>query len=311
MTPPSASPPRRRLRPPSWIKPWLVPAWNAAIHLGRGVGDRLGAIARGEVGRCSACGRLAVLIYRRRVIPAELVRRWGLTERVARAVARKESAECSRCGAKLRGRRLAAVLLDLYPGGAGERPARSVAEWSRGPAAARLRVAEINRVEGLHDALAALPRFAPSDYIDGVAPGTATGGVRHEDLSRLTYPDASFDLVITSETLEHVPDLNRALAEIRRVLVPGGVHLFTVPLVPGHPATFARARLAGNGTLVHLAEPIAHPGGDRGWPVFTEFGLDFPDLVRRAGFEVEVRCGPLTEDDVAQVYVTRKPAEPS
>ncbi len=247
------------------------------------------------------------MIYRRRVIPPELARRWGLSERVAQAVARKESMECSRCDAKLRGRRLARVLLDLYPVGPADEKARSVAGWAGTAGANRLRVAEINRVEGLHDALLVLTRFEASDFLEGAELGAIVDGVRHEDLTRLTYPDASFDLVITSETLEHVPDLALALKEIYRVLAPGGRHLFTIPLLPGMPITFPRAKLADDGTKVDLAPPIFHPGGDVGYPVFTEFGADFPEILRAAGFEFEVRFGPTTEDDVAQVYIAHKP----
>ena len=305
------SPPdRRRFRPPAWLKRWLVPIWNAAYHSSWAILDRAIALIHREVGRCAVCGRIGLMIYRRRVIHAELARRWNLSERVARAVARKESLECSRCGAKLRGRRLARVLLDLSLGGPGEAAPRSVADWTKSRAVQRLRVAEINRVEGLHETLRGLPHFQGSDFLEGAAPGSTLNGVRHEDLTRLTYPDAAFDLVITSETLEHVPDLTAALGELRRVLVPGGIHLFTVPLLPGVPRTFPRARLDPTGARIDLAPPICHPGGDVGYPVFTEFGADFPALVRAAGFEVEVRCGPTTEDDVAQVYIARKPVEP-
>ena len=88
-------------------------------------------------------------------------------------------------------------------------------------------------------------------------------------MTRLTYPDASFDLVLTSETLEHVPDLDAALREVRRVLVPGGRHLFTVPRLPGVEATFARASLAPDGAIVHHATAISHPGGDDGYAIFA------------------------------------------
>ena len=67
------------------------------------------------------------------------------------------------------------------------------------------------------------------------------------------------------------------------------------------------ARLDAEGGRIDLAPPIFHPGGDVGYPVFTEFGADLPDLVRAAGFEVEVFFGPVGEDDIAQVYVARKP----
>ena len=152
-------------------------------------------------------------------------------------------------------------------------------------------------------------RFEGSDFREGAAPGAVRDGVRHEDLTRLTFPDAAFDLVITSETLEHVADLAAALAEIRRVLAPGGRHVCTVPLLPGVPTTFSRARLDETGARVDLAPPIFHPGGDVGYPVFTEFGADFPAIVRAAGFDLTVVFGPTTEDDVAQVYIARKPAD--
>ena len=52
--------------------------------------------------------------------------------------------------------------------------------------------------------------------------------------------------------------------------------------------------------------PICHPGGDTGYPVFTEFGADLPALLRRAGFDVAVAFGPVSDDDLAQVYISTK-----
>lgn len=47
--------------------------------------------------------------------------------------------------------------------------------------------------------------------------------------SAMTFPDGHFDTIVTIETLEHVPDLPGAAAEICRVLKPGGELLITVP----------------------------------------------------------------------------------
>ncbi len=41
-------------------------------------------------------------------------------------------------------------------------------------------------------------------------------------ISRLPLPDQSFDAVICSEVIEHIPDPDRALSEMARVLKPGG-----------------------------------------------------------------------------------------
>ena len=49
------------------------------------------------------------------------------------------------------------------------------------------------------------------------------------DAARLPFPDASFDRVICSEVLEHLPDPDQAIAEIERVLKPGGLFAASVP----------------------------------------------------------------------------------
>ncbi len=93
-----------------------------------------------------------------------------------------------------------------------------------------------------------------------------------------------------------------------RVLKPGGRHIFTVPLLPGVSQTHPRAQRAGDGTIVHLAPPLFHPGGDTGYFVFTEFGADLIARLERAGFEGSVAFGPPRADDLAQVFAARRPA---
>lgn len=60
------------------------------------------------------------------------------------------------------------------------------------------------------------------------APG-GVSAVLSGDAYRLPFPDQAFDAVICSEVLEHLHDYQKALAEIVRVLKPGGVFVPTVP----------------------------------------------------------------------------------
>lgn len=59
--------------------------------------------------------------------------------------------------------------------------------------------------------------------------GRGFGEVRLGDACALPFPDASFDLVLATDIIEHVDDDLRALGELRRVLKPGKPLLLTVP----------------------------------------------------------------------------------
>ena len=295
---------------PDRFKRAILPFWNVGHRLAWRLGEYLNAIRHRRFERCACCGRWGPMLYRRWVIRPELERRLSISANLAEALARKESSDCWACGAKLRARRIAEVILQLYPTGAPTAPSPSIRDWVRTSEARALAVAEVNEIEGMHRQLVRLPKLHYSEYRDDACPGDVIDGIRSEHLDHLTYPDASFDLLVSSETLEHVPELLAALRETRRVLRPGGRHVFTVPLLPGVPKTYARAVRRPDGTIEHHHTPISHPGGDWGYPVFTEFGADLPGLLRDAGFEVDLAFGPVRDDDVSQVFIGRKPVDP-
>lgn len=53
--------------------------------------------------------------------------------------------------------------------------------------------------------------------------------VRKGDCAKLEFEDGSFDVIFSSNVLEHVDDLGAALAEMRRVLKEGGIMVHTMP----------------------------------------------------------------------------------
>jgi SAM-dependent methyltransferase len=59
-----------------------------------------------------------------------------------------------------------------------------------------------------------------------------TGDVVEADVTSLPFADESFDAAVLGEVLEHVEDDRRALAEVARVLRPGGVLALSVPANP-------------------------------------------------------------------------------
>jgi SAM-dependent methyltransferase len=64
---------------------------------------------------------------------------------------------------------------------------------------------------------------------EGESGPPAAARVMAGDATAMPFPDGSFDRVIAAEILEHVPRDQRAMAEIARVLRPGGIAAITVP----------------------------------------------------------------------------------
>jgi SAM-dependent methyltransferase len=91
------------------------------------------------------------------------------------------------------------------------------------------------------------------------------GGVVEADLGELPFPDESFDGAVLGEVLEHIEEDVKALAEVARVLRPGGVLALSVPANPelfgrsdewaGHVRRYTRPGLLetcmGAGLTVH------------------------------------------------------------
>ncbi len=70
--------------------------------------------------------------------------------------------------------------------------------------------------------------FAAMEEGGEVPVGASASAVRGDALT-LPFPDGAFDAVVASEVLEHIVDDGRAIAELARVLRPGGVLAVTVP----------------------------------------------------------------------------------
>jgi ubiquinone/menaquinone biosynthesis C-methylase UbiE len=96
--------------------------------------------------------------------------------------------------------------------------------------------------------------------------------IRVGDITSIDEPDASFDAVFVFGILHHVPAWRQAMAELARVLVPGGVLL--IEELHGATATWSD-RLLGT----------SHPAGARfDWPTFRA-GLG------AAGFQIVGETG--------------------
>jgi SAM-dependent methyltransferase len=105
-----------------------------------------------------------------------------------------------------------------------------------------------------------------------IAPSGDVEGMVIADAANLPFKDDYFDLVFSSNVLEHVEQLDEAFAEMKRVLAPGGIMIHSMPtgtwkviqllarpvasavrlirrLVPGLSVDSGRARVGSHGSL--------------------------------------------------------------
>jgi SAM-dependent methyltransferase len=98
-----------------------------------------------------------------------------------------------------------------------------------------------------------------------------------ENLEHQTFPDNSFDLVVTQDVFEHMFHPDRAIAEIARTLKPGGGYIMSVPVVRRAQESRRRTRLRDDGTVENIfpAEYHGNPvGGGDGSIVTIDWGFD-------------------------------------
>lgn len=130
------------------------------------------------------------------------------------------------------------------------------------------------------------PRFIGSEFTTSREMSEWLYPIPREDLQSLSFRENSFDIVSTNEVLEHVPSIDKALAELCRVLRPGGWHFGTVPFLYLSEKGEVRTGTGPNGELIHFMEPQYHgdPMNDGGVLVFELPAWDLVARARAAGF---------------------------
>ena len=168
----------------------------------------------------------------------------------------RRNARCRECGSLERHRLVWVYLLetDLFDGN-------------------RKRVLHIAPEPVIRQRLEGHPKI---DYLSGdLRPGKA---MVEMDITAMPWRDGSFDFILCSHVLEHVPDDRRALSELLRVLRPGGWAILAVPI---------RGERTYEDPLITSPDERARHFGQADH--VRKYGSrDFPERIRSVGFEVTV-----------------------
>lgn len=73
---------------------------------------------------------------------------------------------------------------------------------------------------------------------NNLKPAVANQITLYDGSQTLPFADASFDWIVSTEVIEHVPDIARYISEFARILKPGGKMLITTPDITSIPSSF-------------------------------------------------------------------------
>lgn len=127
-----------------------------------------------------------------------------------------------------------------------------------------------------------------SEYLGwDMAPGQIVNDIRNENALQLSFSDGEFDVIISNDVFEHVPDIKLALQESVRTLQKDGILLVSIPFHINKIETVQRAEITDSKKIINLLPEQYHgnPISEKGSLVFYDYGWNFLDFCKDAGFE--------------------------
>lgn len=118
------------------------------------------------------------------------------------------------------------------------------------------------------------------------------------DICNLPFEDNEFDVIFCNHVLEHIPDDKKAIAELYRVMKPGGWGIFQVPQDINRKETFEDDSITNKEERTRIFGQYDH---------VRVYGLDYFDRLREAGFTVkEIDYTKKIAPDLLERYALQK-----
>lgn len=179
-------------------------------------------VCAGLTMHCNVCGHDGAMVYDYPDVRIRKAHGIGLL---------RETLRCRACGATMRDRQLAHGLLHVIATRLNqiEPDLLSFRQSPRG----ELSILDSDSFSPLNRVLRGLPGYVHSQFVPGRSNGdTLSDGSVLVNLEDIPFAGGSFDVILTSDVMEHVVDDARAHREIYRCLAPGGTYLCTIPYDP-------------------------------------------------------------------------------
>ncbi|SDL79129.1 Methyltransferase domain-containing protein [Salinimicrobium catena] len=98
------------------------------------------------------------------------------------------------------------------------------------------------------------------------------------DICNLPFKDNSFDFILCNHVLEHIPDDQKAMQELYRILAPGGTAILQIPQDLNRETTFEDDSITDSKERARIFGQYDH---------VRVYGRDYFDKLRSIGFKVE------------------------
>lgn len=225
---------------------------------------------------CNVCGNHSGLFYDFPNIQKRAEHEIGLL---------RETLCCKSCGATMRQRVLAHKLLEYISSKAGHSFA-SLSDYAKTDLG--LRILDTDCFSPLHRILRGKDGYVASMFLPTEKFGVELEpGIYNLNLESIDFDDNRFDVVLTSDVMEHVKYDDVAHTEIRRVLDISGAYIFTVPFNPSYKFNRVLVVETGFGEMF-LEKPHYH--GDPltgGILAYRIYGKELIDSLKTKGLDVE------------------------
>ncbi len=257
-----------------------------------------------SVGYCTSCGSSNIFIHAldQRAALANLIDSWNTSSNFKKKLLERENYTCTNCMANFRQRAHADTALKVL-GLAKTEDLIDKLKYDHHFNVYETASYNVFRNAAIHT----MSNYVVSEYYDDQPFGACINGIRNENLEQLSFPNNSFDLLLNSDVLEHVIDLDKTLSETKRVLKPGGFHVFTIPVDYDLPKTRERAKIV-SGRIEHLMPPMMHGDSIRssGILAFRDFGKDVLSYMSRDGFLCKEVKYYKDDEFITAVYFAQK-----